>query len=275
MADPAVRLVCVGTHHKTGTVWMRKVFRLGTNKMGLTRINLGSFAPASEVPDDGHAVLVNWYSKFDETLLTRPDLRGIHLIRDPRDVLLSGARYHQIAPLKGEKPLHTPLKRLGGRTYQEHINSLPDDREKLLFEMENYHRETVSQMLAWNYDRPNFMELRYEDLIQDTDCSLFSQALDFLGYAGEEKEAFLDLYWEHSLFGGLKTEESRKGFLAAHVSSGKAQQWARKLPRDIAEIYAERYGEALIALGYETDHSWVADCPVEAPPLLSSNKKAG
>jgi hypothetical protein len=43
------------------------------------------------------------------------------VIRDPRDVIVSGANYH----CKADEPwLHIPEKRFGGLTYHQKINSL-------------------------------------------------------------------------------------------------------------------------------------------------------
>lgn len=58
--------------------------------------------------------------------------RGLHLIRDPRDVILSGMHYHLRAP---EKWLHDPEPDYGGLSYQEKLNSLDGDG-RLFLEME-------------------------------------------------------------------------------------------------------------------------------------------
>jgi hypothetical protein len=44
------------------------------------------------------------------------------------------------------------------------------------------------------------------------------------------------------------------------VTSGTTQQWVTKLPREVAEPYAERYASALKALGYAENSDWVAEC---------------
>ena len=39
----------------------------------------------------------------------RDDLRALHMIRDPRDILISGARYHLIAPTVTKNGWHARM----------------------------------------------------------------------------------------------------------------------------------------------------------------------
>ncbi len=259
----SARLIAVGTHHKTGTVWMRRVFNIGSDMLEIPRIRVAGTRGEDQIPKTGRAVVVSWDSAFSDGLLDRDDLRGLHMIRDPRDVLISGMRYHQIAPEAGEKSLHVPRPDLSGKTYQQHLNELPTLHDKMLFEMENMHLRTLTQMTDWRYDRPNIREVKYETLMKDHDRTMFGDVLDFLGFAGAEKETMLQIYWDNSLFGGFKKKDDRPRRISLHIQSGEAAQWLSKLPRSVAEVYADRHGQALIDLGYETDFNWVARCPAE------------
>ena len=258
------RLLCIGTHHKTGTIWMRKVFRQVAGELSIPRMQVYRAKRLADLPDEGPAILFNWSSTFPRELLERPDARFLHIIRDPRDVLLSGMRYHRTAGLGNEKFLREKRPEWGGLNYQDHLNSLPDDIARLLFEMEHKHDQTVREMLAWDYDNPNAAEIRYEDLIGDVDCSQFRGALERFAIEGLDIDRVVDIYWQNSLFGGLAQAENREDIVARHIKSGDPAQWRRKLPREVAEIYAPRYGAALKALGYAQDDSWVAECPPAA-----------
>ncbi|MBF9028982.1 hypothetical protein HKCCE3408_01120 [Rhodobacterales bacterium HKCCE3408] len=269
----APRLIAIGTHHKTGTVWMRRVFNFFTDGRDIPRIRIGGHGDDAQVPAEGRAVLVSWVSGFSPALLSRADLRGLHMIRDPRDVLISGLRYHQIAPEGGEKWLHMPRVDLDGSSYQSYLKSRATLHDKFLFEMQGVHAQTLADMMAWDYTRPNIREIRYEDLRDDHDMSQFSDHLDFLGIEGEEKDFALDCYWQNSLFGGMAKKDDRPRRVSLHIQSGEAAQWISRMPRSVAEIYAERHGQALIALGYETDTSWVERCPDDVPETLLSGQK--
>ncbi len=258
------RLLCVGTHHKTGTVWMRRTFHKFAESEGIPVIRADRTTRKTDLPAHGPALVVNWSSEFSPALFDHPDARFLHMIRDPRDVLLSGYRYHLSAPTRNEKFLRTPRPDLGGLTYKEHLNTLPEMVSGLLFEMDGKHAETLTEMLAWPYGHPHVVDLRYEDMIDDHDCALFRAALAQMTVAGFDTERLTAFYWTHSLFGGLADESNRKANVTAHVRSGKTAQWRTKLPREVATIYAESYGAALKTLGYAEADDWVAACPLAA-----------
>jgi hypothetical protein len=248
----APRVICVGTHHKTGTLWMRQVFRALAQAIGVP--HHGAYGDRAErhIKDGERVMLFQWSSAFDDTILNRPDARILHMIRDPRDVLLSGMKYHQVAPEGGEAFLHHPREGLGGQTYQQHIAALPSEADKLRFEMDNKHAETLQQMLDWDYTRANTLEVRYEDLMRDHDCKCFRDALRNLGLPEMEVAKGVRLFWEKSLFGGQADAKNRSDRTNLHVASGQIAQWRTKLPPAVAEIYADRHGDALVQLGYET-----------------------
>lgn len=149
----------------------------------------------------------------------------MHIIRDPRDVLLSGMRYHRIAPLGNEKFLREERAEWGDKNYQDHLNALPDDHARLMFEMENKHDKTASEMLKWRdlnagaQDRT--ADIKYEDLIEDTDCTMFRGILERFDIEGLDIDEAVQSYWEKSLFGGLAKKDDREDRVALHVASGK------------------------------------------------------
>ena len=254
------RVMGLGTHHKTGTVWMQRVFRSMGRTLDIPCAQVFRKTADELVPEVGRIFLFSWSTRFHESILARPDARIMHIIRDPRDVLLSGMRYHQVCGEFGEKAIHMKRDDLGGRSYQEHICSLPNDEEKLLFEMRERHARTIGEMVAWDYTRANVIELRYEDLMQDRDAVAFTLHLRALGLTVPEAEAGGRIFWRKSLFGGLAKDTKRDDRVKTHVTSGKIAQWKTALPRRVAEIYAERHGQDLVTLGYETHPtSWLRE----------------
>ncbi len=259
MTTPA-RFICIGTHHKTGTIWMRKVFRKIARDQDIPYMQCYRAQRLADAAETGPHIIVNWSSSFPNKLLAMEHARFLHIIRDPRDVLLSGMRYHRIAPLVKEKFLREPQEKWGGKTYQDYLNSLPDEHAQLMFEMENKHDTTLKEMLGWPYGHPRAVDLKYEDLIEDTDCALFRSTLTGFAIEGLDIDRACKIFWEQSLFGGLAREEAREARVALHVSSGQKAQWVTKLPREIAEVYAERYQPALEKLGYAQNAEWVNTC---------------
>jgi len=232
--------ILVGTHHKTGTVWLGNVFRTICRFHGLA-FYMGKQAGLPAEYD----VFLQEHSQFDLKALGAP-FRGIHMIRDPRDVVISGCFYHQRSK---EAWLHQPMEELGGMTYQEKINTYSDVDDQLLFEMENSARITIRDMLAWDYDRPEFRELKYEELIQDHDLGLFHEVFTFLGFPGSVIPSLLAISFNKSLFSGRVKKSS-------HLRSGKAREWKGKLKPIHKERFVELFGDGLVKLGYENDNSW-------------------
>lgn len=256
----APRILCVGTHHKTGTLWMRAVFRALAEALGVAHHTVFPASGDKHVPDANRVFLFQWNSAFPQAILDRPDARILHVIRDPRDVLLSGMRYHRTAPEGGEEFLHTPRSDLKGATYQQHLNALPDDAARLMFEMGEKHAQTLAAMRAWDYGVPNTIEARYEDLMADTQGTAFREHLRNLGLPEPEVALGGRLFWDNALFGGLADATARSDRVKAHVTGTATRDWRSSLPRDIARTYAERHGADLVALGYETHPTdWVEE----------------
>ena len=82
--------VVVATHHKTGTVWMDGVFKSIAGDLGARYVDLRAEHGLVQNPVHSPFVLFCYDSDFGEhaSLLDREDVRILHLIRDPRDVVI-------------------------------------------------------------------------------------------------------------------------------------------------------------------------------------------
>lgn len=196
----------------------------------------------SEVPA-GTRLFFQDHSEIDIWRL--PYFRGVHIIRDPRDVIVSGCKYHQHS---GEAWLHKPQKRFDGRTYQDSINSETKEH-RLIFEMRYSGRNTIKAMAAWDYRHPQFLEVKYEDLVQDTELGLFRKIFEHLQLPASQMGKCLQIANRNSLFSG---QVSRFG----HVRDGRAKQWPDHFSDRDKTFFKEQFGDVLVKLGYETDNCW-------------------
>lgn len=249
-------LQLVGTHHKTGTVWIRDVFRQICEHRGTPFFSgRQRDAPAS------CAVMFQDHSEFDLAALAVP-FRGLHMIRDPRDVIISAAFYHRHA---AEKWLRRRQWGFGLKSYQEAINACPTEERALLFEMENAAGKAIREMLDWDYTNPRFFEVRYEDLIQDESLEIFRRIFIFLGYEEAELPSLLEIARKNSLFSGHRNPH--------HVRSGKVAQWKQHFTPALSSRFVELFGDALERLGYEAEGSkWMS---VSGPQSAFNRNDAG
>ena len=227
-------LILIGTHHKTGTKWLFDVFKQICEVKKVEFFN----GPQRKAPKTC-AVLFQDQSQFDLAALPG-SFRGLHMIRDPRDVIVSGAFYHRHSH---ESWLKKRRWCFGLRTYQEALNKCASDEAALRFEMEQAAGDTIRNMLAWNYTDPRFFEVRYEDLIQDESLELFRRIFTFLGYADIEMPELLRIAQNNSLF---SDRVSNPG----HVRSGAPAQWTQHFTPALKARFTELYGDALERLGY-------------------------
>jgi len=258
------RIAVIATHHKSGTVWMNHTFRMIGEKLGIRLVPTLVFTSLPEAERQPPLILSASGGRegLEPGLFDREDVRIFHLIRDPRDVLISGMHYHLRAD---EKWLLRPDPEFGGRTYRETLNALASKRERYDFEMRNGLSKNVAKVTAWDYGRANSLECRYEDLIRDTDQKLFSRIAAHLGFTKEEIPVCRRTFWRHAIFGG-GAERRAEGKLK-HVRSGEPEQWRDVFDRKMANAFLAQFGDALIRLGYEKDNAWIDTLPEHRPEL--------
>jgi hypothetical protein len=192
-----------------------------------------------------------------------PEYRASHVIRDPRDIVVSGYFYHLWTK---EAWAHSTdfdwasLKRLAAFdlvepdarlrpdhvSYQTYLNTLDVERG-MLMEMVSRYR-TFEQMMRWDFNNPRVLELRYEDFIGN-EVGSCARLFDHYGFAPRLRERGLALVEQLGLNNQAKKERS-------HVRSGDSGQWRTHFTPRINEVFKQQHGDLLIRLGYERDHDW-------------------
>ena len=242
----------VATHHKTGTVWMDGVFKAIAAELGARFVDytaeMDRLNERLQVP----FILFNHESDFraHPELLDRDDVRILHVIRDPRDVLISAMHYHKRA---GEPWLHRPAPRYRGDTYQRALLNRRTEFDRYVFEMENSTGCTLHDMRQWQYNRANCFEARYEDLRKDRDLTYWRGIAAFLGFDESEQAIAARCFWQNSLFGGLSRFGNR------HIRSGAVAQWQREFTVRLGYAFLHHFPGLLQTLSYERDPRWILD----------------
>jgi hypothetical protein len=235
--DSRTLLVHCG-HHKSGTVWFRQVFFSVIRPYGL-RQQEGRSAPIRPATD--FAFYANAATFRRQQIGDRP-FRGSHLIRDPRDLVVSGYEYHLVT----QEPW-TQRPWYQGLSYQAYLQSL-SEHDGLMAEIEWMAVGTAADMARWDYHQPEFLELRYEDAFAD-ERGTFEKLFGWYGLNDRATAGALEAVDRLSLKRG-------GGALPNHARSGDPGEWRRRLSPEHIARFKELTGDLTVRLGYETDPDW-------------------
>jgi hypothetical protein len=243
---PGGRLLLVHcSHHKAGTNWIRNILVDVANTYGLrlADIDRDTIASSADIAFFGQA----W--KFDRSSLGGRPFRGSHLIRDPRDLVVSGYHYHLWTT---EAWTHEPRPRFGGKSYQELLNSVPRE-EGIAFEIRRSLRWDIAKMAAWDYHQPEFCELRYEDVMAD-EAGAFERLFTHYGFTPRAVDACVAIGLRHGFKAVKEREGPKEG--PSHLRSGTPGEWRSTFTDEHKALFKSLGGDVLIKLGYETSDDW-------------------
>ncbi len=250
-ANPPLIVHCC--YHKAGTHWMKGIlkrlcehYHLRWDRIEHSEL-FGAGPKTIQQALLGNHVLIDGHSRID--LADLPPYRGSHMIRDPRDMTISGYFYHLWS---SEKWLHVPKARFGNKSYQELLNSV-DQEQGLIQEIERF-AGSFRQMIQWDYNNPNMFELRYEELLNDQG-PIYRQLFQHYGLNDAAVERGLKIARRSSFEARAKR---RVGTVQEKsvMRSGKPGQWKDYFTDAVKDRFKELAGEVLIELNYEENHDW-------------------
>jgi len=179
------------------------------------------------------------------------DVRVVRIVRDPRDLLVSGYFYHKRGAegwchardpsdldwiiVDGAIPAALP----DGASLKEHLERVPIE-DGLRMEMD-FRQRHYDGLLGWPEADPRVKLFRYEDIVGG-EVAAFEEILDFL-----------ELPWAGRRVGRWaagRYAASRRAGRDPHIRDPSDQQWRRYFDDDLTEAFAERYGAVLERYGY-------------------------
>ncbi len=233
----------VATHHKVLTVYLRRAFSTFATMTGRTQ-GLVRFAERVSGRGFQSDVVFSQHSDLDLAGL-RPGWRALHVIRDPRDMLVSACDYHQWAK---EPWLLKPNPEYGGLSYQQALNQLETDEERLLFELEHATSWELRKMLVWDYTREDVIEARFESLITTEGVIALMSQINSRWQLSER---------EMALLAGLLLRGHIHGYTGVqrggHVQNPSAQKWRSRLTPAVLERLDALFPDAVGRLGWRPD----------------------
>jgi hypothetical protein len=208
-----------------------------------------------------------------------PFQKAFHLIRDPRDIIVSGYYSHlETHPISQWKELAIHRTRRQGLSKDE----------GLLAEME-FCAEFLNDIASWNYDDERILEVKFEQLVRSPEVS-WNKILKHLGLCDEEimdskKEYFVSLinriaykiglfrYWKIpqlpvssalcmeavNMFSFERLSKGRRPGeedLTSHYRKGVVNEWQSHFTEQHKSRFKELFGDILVLTNYEKENEW-------------------
>ena len=276
-------IYCYFGHHKMATTFITSIMERIASYVGLNsevanlpsrfNYNLGEHLLTNETRFLSY---VNANSKYVNQI-TKP-FRGFHVIRDPRDCIVSAYFSHRNSHSTVIWPelLEHRQKLLSLSTEEGLIaeinfsKELPTDGDKL---------DPYSSIIKWNYNQHNILELRYELMIKDQ-TTFFVNVLDFLGILSKsnlhyykkmteklirnnkdynpalKKQKLLEIL---NLSSFSKLAEGRVTGLqndASHYRKGISGDYVNYFTPEVKACFKQNYPGLLENLQYEVNDKW-------------------
>lgn len=266
------RMISVA-HHLTffiGTRFSKSVplvFVLGYPKSGTSWV-CQLTADYLRLPFPQHAILPVGFPAVvhGHSVVTKRFPRGIYVVRDGRDVMVSA--FHH---------LRNQFESGGGKRNQRKFFRSIDLQAPLTDHLPAFIQHIdqhpsgahcswakhVTGSLAANNDK--MLLVRYEDLLADPESTLTNVFAQMTGLEvdSDRLRASLDRFSFTKQSGRSQGDESRTSYLR----KGTSGDWRNYFDRSTAELFQQRNGEALRLAGYETDDQWVSECPESVDEL--------
>jgi len=224
--------------------------------------------------------LISYVNADLEDTLSLPPHRGFHLVRDPRDVIVSGYFSH-----RGTHPTHAWPELLPHREKLQQFSK----EDGLLLEV-GFSGQFLRKMKSWDYDQPHVLELQQEQFTLDP-YRAFLDIFQHLGVLDESHynkvrwpkyllQATLNILhrrasviprfpmssvpgerllgivydqrFEKFTRGRKRGEEDTK----SHYRKGEGGDWVNHFTEEHVAAFKEHYGDLAERLGYEDDADW-------------------
>ena len=273
------------SHHKCATGWTNSILRELCFYLGLNHCTVhgpeqyGEYENLRKCVQARGVELLAFTNAEIEEVRRLSRHQGVHVVRDPRDVLVSGYFSH----LNSHPTENWPEL----EAHREALQSLSKE-EGLLKEIE-FSRPFLTAMREWNYDQRHVLEVKMEDLTKDPDTQ-FRRVLRHLGLydsgqadgllqkgrqygnrliykfhhevplplprqIAKERavhpdvlDAILEAHRFEKLTGGRSKGEENPD---SHLRKGEPGDWKNHCTDRVLEAFEDAYGDIVAKLGYE------------------------
>jgi len=273
-------------HHKCATMSLNTIIGAVCKRLGLR------FNPVyDELQFDGNLSEYSENNKIDflsygnadiQFLRSLPKHRGFHIIRDPRDVVISAYYSHR------NSHSTTTWKEL--ERHRENLRKL--DKEDGLISEIQFRERSFNHMKTWDYNQTDILEIRFEDLIAQHYETLLL-VFDHLGLlsttdyrfrnrpGGMYRELmafaksslnlalprltrklelpaaeFLTIVWRNRFEAQSRGRSRGNEDVSKHYRKGESGDWKAHFTDRHKELFKELYAGLVPDLGYEDSDNW-------------------
>ncbi len=236
------------SHHKCATQYVINIVRAvaDINRLPWVKCDWRRKITGRELLLNKFIIIQDYSSDIVE--LTSIKSRGFHVIRDPRDILVSMYFSHKKSHIVRDPKAHEILDN------RKVLNSISEEEGlKYLIDHSAYFKRITTEMGNWNYKRSSFLEIKYEELISDPQAR-FKAIFQFLGLQTEARQLKEIL----TKFSFKKLKQTVKGADAAvsHYRRGKPGDWENHFTPELKKIFKSGYNDLLLNLGYIETLDW-------------------
>lgn len=279
-------------HHKCATSWIDQIlmeicFHLGLNfKIVHRPVEWEEHGSLPALVDAHDADFVAYTNAKRENIQDLPFDRGFHVVRDPRDILVSAYFSHLNSHPTDNWPELEP--------HRENLQSASKE-EGLFLEMD-FSAEEFEDMYNWDYSRDDVLELKLEEISPEP-VRHFTEIINFLGmldhssssiqraaksalltanrwlYKGRHlistedpprlqrretitKEKLHDILEKKSFENLSNGREKGEEDPEHHFRKGVPGDWVNHFTPEHKRVFKERFNDVLVKLGYEDDDDW-------------------
>lgn len=180
------------------------------------------------------------------------DFRITRLVRDPRDLVVSGYLYHRRgaedwcdAPVPSDERFRVVNGHVSselaqsGLSFKNYLQSVSEE-QGLLAELD-FRRYHFESMAAWPTDDERVRVFRYEDIV-GSEASVMYKILRHLKF--RKDQAALGAVFSQ------RRSAARVAGSHAHVRDPRSGQWRSRFTPLVEKVFEERHGELLDRYGY-------------------------
>lgn len=255
-------------HHKCASSYVNDIF-LDIRKRTASTL---TFNPNKANGKCVEELVIFQNAQHEDLDLISSDFKGLHIIRDPRDIVVSAYFSH----LKTH-PLQSWLE-----THREEL--LKMDKDEGLFATIDFMAYQMCDFMEWDYSDDRIFEIKFEEMVASP--SVLIDGLNFIGLIEEissmqrylkflqrglrnkglnfghvsmgiPKREVLEILSNHSFAKKAKGRKSGQVDTSSHYRKGEPGDWRNHFTKEHADYFNKKHGALLIKQGYEKDLNWV------------------